>query len=171
MTSPGKPNVVFIRVDNCGWGDFGCYGGTVPTPRIDSLAADGLRLNNYTVEAQCTPTRSAILTGRLPVRSGTTKVPMPGQGESGLAPWEYTLAELFSDAGYATAAFGKWHLGEAAGRLEVEACVVVFDGVLAAGRARLCAGAGLGLLPGGVMALAVVGLLGVFGDEAGDAFG
>jgi arylsulfatase A-like enzyme len=102
MTPSIKPNVVFILVDNCGWGDFSCYGGTVPTPRIDSLAADGMRLNNYTVEAQCTPTRSAILTGRLPVRSGTTKVPSPGQGEAGLAPWEYTLAELFSDSDYAT---------------------------------------------------------------------
>jgi arylsulfatase A-like enzyme len=94
--------------------------GTVSTPRIDSLAADGLRLRNYTVEAQCTPTRSAILTGRLPVRSGTTSVPLPGQGNSGLASWEYTLAELFSDAGYATGAFGKWHLGEVAGRLPID---------------------------------------------------
>jgi arylsulfatase A-like enzyme len=84
------------------------------------LAADGLRLRNYTVEAQCTPTRSAILTGRLPVRSGTTSVPLPGQGNSGLASWEYTLAELFSDAGYATGAFGKWHLGEVAGRLPID---------------------------------------------------
>ncbi|WP_254848358.1 sulfatase-like hydrolase/transferase [Mycobacterium sp. SP-6446] len=115
MTPGTKPNVVFILVDNCGWGDFSCYGGTVPTPRIDSLAADGMRLNNYTVEAQCTPTRSAILTGRLPLRSGTMKVPFPGEGDAGLAPWEYTLAELFSDAGYATAAFGKWHLGETPG--------------------------------------------------------
>ncbi|QYB07686.1 arylsulfatase [Rhodococcus sp. USK10] len=120
MTPSTAPNVVFILVDNCGWGDFSCYGGTVPTPRIDSLAADGMRLNNYTVEAQCTPTRSAIMTGRLPVRSGTTKVPLPGQGDAGLAPWEYTLAELFSDAGYATAAFGKWHLGETPGRLPTD---------------------------------------------------
>ena len=120
MTPATKPNVAFILVDNCGWGDFSCYGGTVPTPRIDSLATDGMRLNNYTVEAQCTPTRSAILTGRLPVRSGTMKVPLPGEGDAGLAPWEYTLAELFSDAGYATAAFGKWHLGETPGRLPTD---------------------------------------------------
>jgi arylsulfatase A-like enzyme len=117
---PARPNVVFILVDNVGWGDLSCYGGTVPTPRIDSLAVEGLRFGNYTVEAQCTPTRSAILTGRLPVRSGTTVVPLPGQGDYGLAPWEYTLAELFSDAGYATGAFGKWHLGEVAGRLPID---------------------------------------------------
>jgi hypothetical protein len=86
-TASTKPNVVFILVDDVGWGDFSAYGGTVPTPRIDSIATDGLRLNNYTVEAQCTPSRSAIMTGRLPVRSGTTQAPLPGQGDYGLAPW------------------------------------------------------------------------------------
>ncbi|MER5933489.1 arylsulfatase [Streptomyces sp. NPDC002054] len=119
MTPSTKPNVVFILMDNVGWGDLSCYGGSVSTPRIDSIARDGLRFNNYTVEAQCTPTRSAILTGRLPVRSGTMRAPFGG-GSYGLAPWEYTLAELFSDAGYATAAFGKWHLGEVPGRLPTD---------------------------------------------------
>ena len=93
------------------------YGGTTPTPRIDKLASEGIRFNNYNVEAQCTPTRSAIMTGRMPVRSGTFTVPWPGQGPSGLAPWEYTIAELLSDAGYATALYGKWHLGEVQGRM------------------------------------------------------
>lgn len=112
-----KPNVVFILVDNTGWGDLGVYGGTVPTPRIDSIARDGIRLDNYTVEQNCTPSRSAIMTGRLPLRSGTTRFPLPGEGKSGLPPWEFTLGELFSDAGYATAMFGKWHIGEDEGRL------------------------------------------------------
>ena len=91
-----KPNVVFILVDNVGWGDFGVYGGTVPTPRIDKLASEGIRFNNYNVEVQCTPSRSAIHTGRHPVRSGTYTVPFPGQGKAGMAPWEYTIAELLS---------------------------------------------------------------------------
>ncbi len=112
-----KPNVVFILVDNVGWGNFGVYGGMTPTPHIDKLAGEGIRFNNYNVEAQCTPTRSAIHTGRHSVRSGTYTVPFPGQGAAGLAPWEYTLAELFSDAGYATALYGKWHLGDSQGRL------------------------------------------------------
>src|SRR5271167_832003 len=86
-----KPNVVFILVDNVGWGNFGVYGGTIPTPRIDKLAGEGIRFNNYNVEAQCTPSRSAIMTGRHPVRSGTYKVPFPGQGKAGMAPWEYTI--------------------------------------------------------------------------------
>ena len=115
-----KPNIVFILVDNVGWGNFGVYGGTIPTPRIDRLANEGIRFNNYNVEVQCTPTRSAIHTGRYPVRSGTYKVPFPGEGEAGMAPWEYTIAELLSDTGYATALYGKWHLGEHPGRLPTD---------------------------------------------------
>src|SRR5215208_5194097 len=76
--------------------------------------------NNYTVEAQCSPTRSAILTGRQSVRSGTYKVPYPGEGKGGLTPWEYTTADLMSDAGYATGLFGKWHLGDTEGRLPTD---------------------------------------------------
>ncbi|HEX8812612.1 MAG TPA: sulfatase-like hydrolase/transferase, partial [Terracidiphilus sp.] len=113
----GKPNIVFILVDNVGWSNFGVYGGTVPTPRIDKLASEGIRFNNYNVEVQCTPSRSAIMTGRHPVRSGTYTVPFPGEGKAGMAPWEYTIAELLSDAGYATALYGKWHLGDTQGRL------------------------------------------------------
>jgi arylsulfatase A-like enzyme len=114
------PNVVFIVGDNVGWGDIGCYGGLAPTPRIDALASEGMRFKNYNVEAQCTPTRSAILSGRLPIRTGNCGVPLPGQGDYGLAPWEYTLGDLFSDAGYATAAFGKWHVGDIEGRLPTD---------------------------------------------------
>jgi arylsulfatase len=79
-----KPNIVFILVDNVGWGDFGVYGGTTPPPRIDKMAHEGIRFLNYNVEAQCTPSRSAIMTGRMSVRSGTYTVPFPGQGASGL---------------------------------------------------------------------------------------
>jgi hypothetical protein len=91
---------LFFATTSAG-GDFSCYGGSTPTPRIDKLAGEGIRFNNYTVESQCTPTRSAILTGRQSVRSGTYTVPIPGQGPSGLSPWEYTIANLLSDAGYA----------------------------------------------------------------------
>jgi arylsulfatase A-like enzyme len=115
-----QPNIVFILCDNVGWGDFSCYGGNTSTPRIDKLASEGIRFQNYTVECQCTPSRSAILTGRQSVRSGTYTVPLPGQGPNGLAPWEYTIAELLSDAGYATSLWGKWHLGDVEGRLPTD---------------------------------------------------
>ncbi|MEP1469386.1 MAG: arylsulfatase [Halieaceae bacterium] len=114
--SDAKPNIVYILVDNWGWGDISVQGGTVPTPRIDQLASQGLRFTNFNVQNQCTPTRSAIHTGRYPIRSGTQKVPAPGEPQ-GMAPWEYTIAELLSDAGYATAMYGKWHIGDKDGRL------------------------------------------------------
>lgn len=114
------PNILFILMDNLGYGEPGCYGGGAlrgaPTPRIDGLAAQGMRLTNFNVEAQCTPSRSAILTGRFAIRSGTHSVPLPGLLD-GLTQWEITLAETLSDAGYTTGAFGKWRLGSSQGRL------------------------------------------------------
>ncbi|MBO9518895.1 MAG: arylsulfatase [Porphyrobacter sp.] len=109
-----------MLMDNLGYGELGVYGGGMlrgaPTPRIDTLAAEGTRLTNFNVEAQCTPSRSAILTGRFAIRSGTHSVPLPGSLD-GLTQWEITLAEALSAAGYATGAFGKWHLGSSQGRL------------------------------------------------------
>ncbi len=114
--SQEKPNVVYILVDNWGWGDISVQGGTIPTPNIDKLAIQGMRFTNYNVQNQCTPSRSALHTGRLPIRSGTQKVAAPGEPD-GLSPWEYTIAELLSDAGYATALYGKWHIGSKIGRM------------------------------------------------------
>jgi arylsulfatase len=116
-----KPNIVFMLGDNVGWGDLSCYGSLVPTPRLDQLASEGIRFTNHNTEAQCTPTRSALMTGRMPLRSGTFRVPLPGEpGHYGLSPWEYTMADLFSEAGYATACFGKWHLGHVPGRVPTD---------------------------------------------------
>lgn len=111
-----KPNIVYILVDNWGWGDISIQGSTILTPRIDQLASEGIRFTNFNVQNQCTPTRSALHTGRLPIRSGTQKVAAPGEPD-GLAPWEYTIAELLSDAGYATVLYGKWHIGSKPGRM------------------------------------------------------
>jgi arylsulfatase len=115
-----QPNILFVLMDNLGYGEVGCYGGGAlrgaPTPRIDRLATEGTRLTNYNVEAQCTPSRSAILTGRFAIRSGTHSVPLPGRVD-GLTQWEMTLPKVLSAAGYATAHFGKWHLGSSQGRL------------------------------------------------------
>ena len=113
------PNIVLMLSDNLGFGEIGVYGRGVlrgaPTPRLDGLAAEGMRFTNFNVEVECTPSRSALMTGRMPVRSGTGRVGSPGL-PGGLAPWEVTLAEMLSDAGYDTAIFGKWHLGDAPGR-------------------------------------------------------
>ena len=115
-----KPNILFILVDNLGYGELGCYGGGVArgaaTPRIDRLASEGLRLTNMNTEPQCTPSRSAILTGRYAIRSGTHSVAFGGVAD-GLTRWEVTMAEALSAAGYATALYGKWHLGSQQGRL------------------------------------------------------
>lgn len=115
-----RPNIVFILVDNLGYGELGVYGGGVlrgaPTPRIDQLAAEGFRLTNFNVEAQCTPTRSALMTGRFSYRSGTYAVPYGGQAD-GLTQWEVTIAQALSRRGYATGMWGKWHLGSTEGRL------------------------------------------------------
>ena len=105
-----KPNIIYLLVDNWGWGDLSIQGSTIQTPNIDDFANQGLRLTNFNVQNQCTPTRSALHTGRLPIRTGNQKVPAPGEPD-GLAYWEYTLPELLSDAGYHTSLFGKWHVG------------------------------------------------------------
>jgi arylsulfatase A-like enzyme len=118
-----KPNIVLVLMDNLGWGELGVYGGGVlrgaATPRIDKLAAEGTRLLNFNVEAQCTPSRACLLTGRYAVRTGNGSVPIDTP-LYGLVQWEYTMAEMLSDAGYATGMFGKWHLGHTEGRMPVD---------------------------------------------------
>lgn len=115
-----QPNVVFILTDNLGYGEIGCYGGGITrgaaTPRIDSLAKEGTKLLNANMETQCTPSRSSLMTGRWAIRSGTHSVPFGGVAD-GLTQWEITIGKALSDAGYATAYYGKWHLGSVDGRL------------------------------------------------------
>jgi arylsulfatase len=118
-----KPNFVIILLDNTGWGDFGPWGGGelrgAPSPNIDALAAQGLTLDNFNTEPQCTPSRSALMTGRFAIRSGNQSVPI-GVPYYGLIPWERTVAEELKSAGYSTAIFGKWHLGKSEGRFPTD---------------------------------------------------
>jgi arylsulfatase len=118
-TTLQHPNIVLILADYLGWGELGCYGGGqlrgAPTPRIDKLASEGLRLLNFNVESDCVPTRSALMTGRHPIRTGALQA-VPAGLPQGIIPWEITLAQLLSARGYATAIFGKWHLGDREGR-------------------------------------------------------
>lgn len=114
-----KPNIVLVLMDNLGWGEIGCYGGGIlrgaPTPRLDKFATEGMRLLNFNVEAQCTPSRACLMTGRYAIRTGCPTVPSKTP-IYGLTQWEYTMAEMLSDAGYTTSLIGKWHLGQTPGR-------------------------------------------------------
>jgi arylsulfatase A-like enzyme len=114
------PNILIFLVDDMGWGDLGAYGGGVavgaPTPKIDQLAREGLRLTSFYSQSLCTPSRAELMTGRLPPRSGLTRPLLTGENPK-VNPWadEDTAAKLLSAAGYRTALAGKWHLGEMAG--------------------------------------------------------
>jgi arylsulfatase A-like enzyme len=123
---PPKPNVVFILADDLGWTDLGCQGSTYyETPRIDRLAAQGLRFTDgYSCGPNCQPTRAALMSGRYGPRTGIYTVgsidrfdwksrPLrPVDNVEKLAPDTVTVAESLKKAGYATAMFGKWHLGD-----------------------------------------------------------
>src|SRR6187549_3570961 len=100
----GRPNIVLIFPDNLGMGEVGVYGGVrgPVTPRLDKMAAEGLRLTNFNVEFSCTVSRAALMTGRYAIRTGAT------QG-NGMTLWEITIAEALKSVGYGTGLFGKWH--------------------------------------------------------------
>jgi len=109
------PNIVIFYADDLGKGDVGCFGARdIRTPHIDALAASGVRLTDYYAPAPiCAPSRAALLTGRYPRRAGMSAYRNIGSTpfSPGLDPEETTLAELVKPLGYATAVFGKWHLG------------------------------------------------------------
>lgn len=142
-----RPNIVLINADDLGYGDLGCYGGTViKTPRIDSIAAEGVRFTDFhACDSVCTPSRAGLLTGRYPVRMGLDTpllsenmslkdsavlqfgylmgkvgvIDVATKGEStGLSQRELTIAEALKNSGYRTGMVGKWHLGDYSENLE-----------------------------------------------------
>jgi arylsulfatase A len=140
-TAERRPNLILINVDDLGWTDLGCYGSPYyETPNIDRLCAQGIKFTDaYAAAAVCSPTRSALLTGRYPARTGVTDwlrprtvrqetIPSPDGGpgryvddpdqallcparQEQLPPEEQTIAEVLREVGYSTAHIGKWHLG------------------------------------------------------------
>ena len=104
-----QPNVVVILTDDQGWGDLSVSGNTnLATPHIDSLADQGITMENFYVCQVCAPTRAEFLTGRYYPRTGVSGV---SRGQGRLNPDETTIADIFKNNGYATGAFGKWHNG------------------------------------------------------------
>lgn len=110
---PPRPHIVLLLADDLGWGDVGFNGGKIATPNIDALAESGVRLEQFYVQPICTPTRAALLTGRYPMRLGMQIGVVRPWSDHGLPLQERTMASALRDAGYATAIFGKWHLGHA----------------------------------------------------------
>src|SRR5262245_40976092 len=112
----GPPNVVVILTDDLGYGDLGCYGHpTIRTPHLDRMAAEGMKFTSfYSAAPVCTPSRAALLTGRLPLRNGMTsdtrRVLFPDSA-GGLQTTEISLAKALKAKGYATNCVGQWHLG------------------------------------------------------------
>ena len=110
------PNVVVLFADDLGYGDLSCYGHpTIDTPNLDRMADEGMRFTQfYSSSPVCTPSRAALMTGRLPIRSGMCsdkrRVLFP-ESAGGIQDSELTLAEVMKSKGYATACVGKWHLG------------------------------------------------------------
>ena len=115
--SSRPPNIVIILADDLGYGDVGCYGHpTIRTPNLDRMAAQGMRFTDFYVAAcVCTPSRAALLTGRLPIRTGMAGTEQRRveyrDSTGGLQPEEITIASALKSKNYATACIGKWHLG------------------------------------------------------------
>jgi arylsulfatase A len=112
VEASGEPNVLLIMLDDSGHTDFGCYGSEVDTPRIDALAAEGMRFTDcHSAAPNCSPSRAGMLTGRMPTRVGMYSY-VPPKHPMHLRDEEVTIAELLKEKGYATGHFGKWHLSQ-----------------------------------------------------------
>ncbi len=121
---PSRPNIIFVLADDLGWTDLGCQGSSYyRTPNIDRLARAGMRFRHFHACPNCAPTRAALLSGQYPPRTGIYTVGTLARGRASdrkmdvpvnvtrLPLDRFTLADVLKRAGYATAMFGKWHLG------------------------------------------------------------
>jgi arylsulfatase A-like enzyme len=106
-----RPNILFILSDDMGWADVSYHGGEIKTPNIDSLAAAGVRLEQFYVQPVCSPTRASLMTGRYPMRYGLQTGVVRPWAQYGLPLEERMLPAALKEAGYETAIVGKWHLG------------------------------------------------------------
>ena len=112
LAAAEPPNIVLVVADDLGYGDIACYGNPeIRTPNVDRMAREGMKFTQfYAASPLCTPSRAALITGRLPIRTGLNRVLAP-VAKRGIAKRELTVAEMLRSRGYATACVGKWHLG------------------------------------------------------------
>jgi arylsulfatase A-like enzyme len=120
-----NPNIVFIMADDMGYGDPGCYGATkIPTPNMDRMAGEGMRFTDaHSASAVCTPSRYGVMTGRYAWRTRLQSGVLWGYSDPLIEPGRITVADMLRAGGYATGAFGKWHLGlgwQRTGEIEIE---------------------------------------------------
>jgi arylsulfatase B len=107
-----KPNIIIILADDLGYADVGFHGSDIKTPNIDRLATEGVQLEKFYACPMCSPTRAGLMSGRYPIRFGMMRAVVPPQREFGMTPEEFTIAEMFAEAGYKHRGIvGKWHLG------------------------------------------------------------
>ncbi len=114
-----RPNIVLIMADDMGFSDIGCYGGEIPTPNIDALAADGVRFTQFYNTGRCCPTRASLMTGLYPHEAGVGHMVYNNKGVGYLGYLNdqcVTIAEVLGDAGYHTMMTGKWHVGHQPGQ-------------------------------------------------------
>lgn len=109
--SDTPPNIIILLADDLGWADVGFHGSDIRTPHIDRLAKEGMRLERFYVMPICTPTRSALMTGRDPIKLGMANAGIMPWNDGGVSLDEHFMPESFKAAGYQTAMIGKWHLG------------------------------------------------------------
>jgi arylsulfatase len=114
MAKKSKPNILFIMADDIGWFNLSCYNHGVMgyrTPNMDRIAREGAMFTDFYGQQSCTAGRAALITGQQPIRTGLTKVGMPGAG-LGIKAEDVTIAQVLKGLGYATGQFGKNHLGD-----------------------------------------------------------
>ncbi len=127
-----RPNIVLIMADDMGYSDIGCYGGEIPTPNIDGLAAGGLRFTEFYNTGRCCPTRASLMTGLYPHEAGVGHMVYANRGPGYLDHLNdqcVTIAEVLASAGYQTMMAGKWHVGHAPGQWPTDRGFEQFYGI------------------------------------------